>query len=134
MGFKIRFNNFAKIAEKLAAECERIVQTTAAQIEQDAKMSMRGSKSGRIYQRGRRTHTASAPGEPPAIDTGNLVNSIETRRVNAFTARVNVGAEYGAALEFGTDTTAPRPFLRPAVNKHADEFVDKLRALESRLD
>ena len=38
----------------------------------------RGSKSGKTYKltNPKRTHTASAPGEPPATDTGFLASSI----------------------------------------------------------
>jgi hypothetical protein len=49
----------------------------------DLKRSMKNSpKTGRVYRRGRKTHRASAPGEPPAVDTGDLVKSIRWQRRN----------------------------------------------------
>ena len=42
------------------------------------KSIMQGPKTGRIYEKynPRRTHRASAPGQAPASDTGNLVSQI----------------------------------------------------------
>lgn len=79
-----------------------------------------GPKTGMIYNTRGRLHQASAPGEPPAADIGNLHNSITLRidvpRMNVF---VNASARYAAALEYGTVRIAPRPYLRPALLQHA---------------
>ncbi|MCV5720827.1 hypothetical protein OFM97_29950, partial [Escherichia coli] len=55
------------------------VSEVALASETEMKLSMRGPKSGRTYMRRGRTrsgrpniHRASAPGEPPAVDSGNL--------------------------------------------------------------
>lgn len=88
-------------------------------------------KSGRIYQRGGVEHQASAPGEPPASDTGNLVNSITTRYAGEYSGFVTVGAEYGPYLEYGTQKMEPRPFARIALANVIDviraEFTASLR-------
>ena len=44
----------------------------------------RGAKSGETYEKynPRRTHKASAPGEAPASDTGNLVSQIRVKAEN----------------------------------------------------
>lgn len=79
-------------------------------------------KTGRVYVRRGISHQASAPGEPPASDTGNLVQNI-TVMIDAehFSAVVNSGAEYADALEFGTLKTEPRPYMRVALeNKRAE--------------
>lgn len=111
---------------------DQVVGSIATEIANAAKTSMRGAKHGRAYAKGVskwrrvkgqkvaaaiRLHRASAPGEAPAIDTGNLVNSIEAVRIGNAHWRVNVYAEYGAFLEFGTSRMQPRPFLRPACRK-----------------
>ena len=44
-------------------------------VEDDAKQSMKPG-TGREYKRGGKIHKASAPGEPPAVDTGRLRGSI----------------------------------------------------------
>jgi hypothetical protein len=117
------------------------------------KLSQKGS--GIIY--GRRRHQASAPGEPPAVDTGALRASIGMERVMGANPgyRVGTGLPYAAALEFGhvyqTTRTAgavtmydvthgrrvllPRPFMRPAL-KDAEaalgrELTTELRAAGS---
>ena len=77
--------------------------------------------SGRIYKRGGRTHQASAPGEPPAVDLGDLRRSIGREQVED-TWRVGTGLARAAALEFGHRykdgrVLAPRPYMRPAVKR-----------------
>lgn len=84
---------------------------------------MKGPKTGRIYLRGLnksgksyKVHQASAPGEPPATDTGKLASSITTEYDFAnLIGRVNCSAEYGPYLEYGTVKMEPRPFMRPAL-------------------
>ena len=89
------------------------------QIEALAKQSiMEGGKSGIVYKRRGVSHTASAPGETPANDTGRLVNSIHTDRSDdGQTVTVSVDAAYGAPLEFGSVHMAARPFMLPALRK-----------------
>ena|SRR3990167_8198414 len=79
-------------------------------------------KTGRVYTRWGVSHQASAPGEPPASDLGQLVNSIRTSyEPQDLIGIVHVGAKHGEYLEFGTARMAPRPFARPAaVNKMPD--------------
>jgi HK97 gp10 family phage protein len=80
---------------------------------------IRGKKSGRTYRRRGVTHVASAPGEPPAADTGTLHNSIKvTPNFTRLQAVVNAGASYAKALEYGTPRMDPRPFMRPALNNN----------------
>lgn len=95
------------------AAVRRALGTLAVMVERGAKERMAGPKSGAIYG----GHQASAAGEAPAIDTGNLRNSIVAAPVGDGVSQwiVSVGAEYGAMLEFGTMDMEPRPFLRPAV-------------------
>ena len=93
-------------------------------VESYAKTEMASGKSGETYTRGNgRTHQASAPGEAPAIDYGNLVNSVQISEVTPERAIIGTGVEYAEHLEFGTSRMAPRPFLRPAVDEHEREIV-----------
>lgn len=59
---------------------------------------------------------ASAPGQPPAIDLGNLINSISFRKMSnsSDTAFAFASAPYAPTLEFGDTLIAPRPFMLPA--------------------
>lgn len=65
--------------------------------------------------------------------TGTLRGSIKKsatapRGSNGFTAEAKVGVTgegfYGRFLEFGTSKMPARPFMRPAVDAHAQEVVD----------
>lgn len=81
-------------------------------------------------------HRASAPGQPPATDTGNLVNSITFERDRSERRPVySVGTDeqYGGWLEFGTMRMAARPWLRPAVKASvrgmAKRIADRIRRI-----
>ena len=81
-------------------------------------------KTGREYRRRGVTHTASAPGEAPASDTGALVREVRVSVDEAkLTATVNSGAAYAAALEFGTPTMQPRPYMRVALQNTRERVV-----------
>lgn len=111
----------------------RGVAAVAMDIRNDAIESITdGNKSGRVYQRRGIVHQASAPGEPPAADTGTLHNSITVELHPAsLRATVNVSAEYAAALEFGTERMQPRPFMNPALQKNIKNLNRRI-ALEIR--
>lgn len=68
----------------------------------------------------------SAPGDAPAVDTGNLANSISTERVNEAEWHLNVDAAYAEVLEYGTKKMAARPFVLPAVEAVAANAEGKL--------
>lgn len=90
---------------------------------------MNPPKTGHVYKRGGRSHQASAPGEAPANDLGNLVNSIrEEYNAERLQGFVIVAAPYAAALEFGALRMAmggywelePRPYARVSVAEHRE--------------
>ena len=116
-------------AEKNVDRARLAVETTAK------KLIAKGPKSGILYHRPQTKvkrnlsewHRASAPGQPPATDTGILINSIESKR-EGMTAWVWTEKEYGKWLEFGTRDIAPRPWLGPAVDKNKERFPKELGA------
>lgn len=77
-------------------------------------------RGGKVYRWERGTsHKASAPGEPPASDTGRLLNSIGHTMYDGAqgrSARVSAKTKYALWLELGTRYMAPRPFMRPALD------------------
>jgi hypothetical protein len=99
-------------------EIGRIVKEIAFGIEAQAKLSMTEPKHGREYKRRGRVHVASAPGEAPAVDTGFLINSIQTDVKSNTEAVVTIAAEYAELLEFEKD----RPFVRPAIDNVLKRF------------
>lgn len=68
---------------------------------------------GRVYKRGRRrTHQASAPGDPPATDTGRLKTSINIQLMTPLKVRVGTNVRYALSLEYGNRVIAARPWVR----------------------
>ena len=88
-----------------------------------AKVNAAGTRVNVVV--GARIHRASAPGEPPTIDTGNLVNSIKSSRLGEFRWCVSAGTEYARALEYGNPARnlAPRPYMRPAMERARARFI-----------
>lgn len=112
---------------KLRAEggrtaAKRALGKLAFYCEAFAKDLLSGSRSGRVYG----GHQASAPGEPPAVLTGTLKNSIRAvaEGDGAMVWMVRVGTEYGAILEFGSAKIAPRPFMRPAAEATSKKVTE----------
>lgn len=93
-------------------------------------------KTGRKYRsRGSKAHMhqASAPGQFPAADTGELHTSITTLPIEP-AMRVEVGANtpYAGYLEFGTTRMEPRPFMKPSYDEKAPAIVADVRAAVAR--
>jgi hypothetical protein len=91
-------------------------------IEAAMKLSMTEPKHGPEYRRGGGTHTASAPGEAPAVDMSFLITTIDTRIISDTEAEIIIPAEYAEALEFGTSRMAARPFVEPAIESVLKKF------------
>lgn len=102
--------------------------------------SINSGGSGETYQKynPKRTHTASAPGQPPATDLGGLVSGITidvdvekgavVGRIMAY-APDGSGGNYAKHLEFGTTKSPylrPRPFMQPALDKNAKRIREIL--------
>ena len=99
MTVKVRLDDRRLVALPAALEklADQICNKAAKNIETRAKIKIQSPpKTGRIYRHGKVEHQASAPGEAPATDTGNLVNSIASDRVRPMLHEVTVGAEYSS--------------------------------------
>jgi HK97 gp10 family phage protein len=77
----------------------------------------KSSGGGKTYKRGKRFHTASAPGEFPNTDTGALVNSMRWEARGPFNVIWGAFISYAKFLELGTSRMAARPFIRPTFEK-----------------
>ena len=89
-----------------------------------AKIKIQTSPAtGRKYGK----HQASAPGEPPATDLGNLVNDWPPPKVKGSQTKPSIeggpGAEYAGMLELGTSKMEARPFMRPALDESESEIA-----------
>jgi len=80
-------------------------------------------------------HRASAPGQPPAVDSGGLINSTRAKKTGEMRSTVSVGKKYAAALDEGTTTAgrnhnvviAPRPFFAVTVKRFAPKFKENIK-------
>lgn len=125
---------------QLGAAGDDIVQETIFDVATETQaLAVRGvngpPKSGRTYVKSNptRTHTASAPGQYPASDTGRLVSSIVAQPI-ASGYEVGTNVDYGPMLEFGTSRMAARPWLLPSFERAKIGVEKELRArLESKI-
>ena len=106
-------------------EFERVVRKNVEQLVGTAAIILQTRMKQQLSHRGAGTWykgnpaPSSAPGQPPAVQTGNLRRSVQVdlsqQRAPNPTARVGTGIKYGFFLEFGTKHIAPRPWARPSV-------------------
>ena len=128
-----RISNHQDVLKDYLRETKILVGRAGNLVRNTAVQSItEGGKSGVTYElyNPRRTHTASAAGEPPASDTGYLVNNIYLDiDTDGLGASVESRAEYSSFLEFGTSKMAARPFMQPAL----EENRPKIRRLEQQI-
>lgn len=96
---------------------DEAVQRVALELVADIGEHWNTAPGGITYDRDGNPHTASAPGEVPAIDMGALSDSIHATRIQPGTWAVRDGVEYGIDLELGTESVLPRPWMVPAVER-----------------
>ena len=127
---KPRYNS---VISQYTADSKQLVGRAGNLVRNTAVSSIQqGAKSGVIYQKynPRRTHRASSAGQPPATDTGFLVNNIGLKiDSDGLGASVESRADYSVFLEFGTSKMAARPFMQPALESNKS----KIRTLEKRM-
>ena len=85
---------------------------------------MPGSRGGRTYRRRGRYHVASAPGQFPAVDTGNLRARIETERRD-WQAEIGTNVAYAKwlapAAESGEGRGPKRLLFEASIERAIDE-------------
>jgi hypothetical protein len=90
--------------------------------------------TGKAYKKNGAVHIASAPGQYPTIDTGELKRSVTIKRITFRIVNLEINAPYSLDLEFGTSKMRPRPFiirsldeaLRTRMPEIFNNFVTKL--------
>lgn len=115
--------------KQIIASSGNMVRNTAVKSIQD-----HGS-SGRAYEKynPRRTHVASAAGNPPNTDTGYLASNIHIVIDNdGLGVDVESRAEYSEQLEFGTSKMAARPFMQPALEENRQKIIRLFARLKAR--
>lgn len=145
MAFKLK--NADRLMRKLNAlpkeaqqEIKDAVAFSLLSVQNDARRSIqKGPNSGRVYKRGNVTHQASAPGQPPATDSGNLVSHINheiDKTRGGFSGSVGVHdlgrVPYARRLEFGGRDSRggnikARPYLYPAYENNKKKIFNRIR-------
>jgi hypothetical protein len=127
----IVFNNLPGIVAKVEAALEGVIKESAENIREDVHREMNKPKHGRFYVIGGKPHTASAPGEAPAVFTGDLIASIKEKKVGKLTWIVPAEGKQ-ALWEYGLYGFPARPYFRPASAKEFPNFEREcIKALKS---
>lgn len=95
----------------LKISMEKSLQACGEMLKQEMiKRIESGSKTGNMYG----NHQASAPGQSPADDSGDLVRSLKVDVLK--NGEMNIkGTIYALYLENGTSKMQPRPFIQPSI-------------------
>jgi len=137
-----QFSDYLKnIAPHVEEETTKAIELCCQKVRSDIQESM--AKTERNMDKSYYTHNKtiphhpSLPGNPPARDTGNLSNSIryevyaEPGSPYGVVGTTQKDPPYGQYLEYGTSKggwggkgIAPRPWLRPAMEKN-NEWIRK---------
>jgi hypothetical protein len=109
---------------------DRAVQQSALELEGEIKRTiLESTPRGRIYRRGskgKRLHRASAPGQPPAVDTAGLINSIRAKKILDLKASVSTSKKYAPTLD--DKQKLNRPFFAARAEKFKKKFKKNLAA------
>jgi len=120
-----------KIKKKLSVNVKKNVLIAVMRgtgiVEDTVQTSLKQKGTGRTYKRKGSDHIASAAGQPPATDQGNLANnittSIKSKNDGSVIGQVISSAAYSKSLEFGTTNVLARPFMQPALNKNKNKII-----------
>ncbi len=93
---------------------ERAVRDVLRGIDAGVQQKLTGTRSGRQYPG--LPNRSSAPGEPPATQSGRLKTS-RTIRFRGLRGEIVYDAGYAGYLETGTSKMAPRPFVKPVLDE-----------------
>jgi hypothetical protein len=125
-----RISNTKGLLTKIRTQIRNNVGAAAVHMQREFKIAVNNKGSGRIYitKKGRKkakAHQASAPGDPPAKELGDLGRSIQVDRteIQSLKARVGTPFEYGFFLEYGTSRMAARPWFTPTIRTQQDAIA-----------
>jgi len=135
MGIDITFkSNIPELMKKIDSTAKGRMLEAVMEVRNKTLVKLSGRRSGRTYYvpGTRRTYTASSPGEPPAVATAELRQSIAgtvEKEGKQYVGRVGTDKIQGKMMEFGTRHVAPRPWLK----KSFEESEAKVKAIFMRL-
>lgn len=124
-----RTKKYQQVKAAVYRNVRAAVAESAIILQRDMKVTL--SQPGRGIKHPGNRYPSSAPGDPPAVQTGHLRRSVQVdlSRLNEANPRARVGTNipYGAELEFGTRKVAPRPWARPSARKARPKILNLFR-------
>ena len=121
-------SNLPLATAAITAACDKALLAAADAGRNQVVQNLSGSRSGKTYRvpGTQRTYTASAPGEYPAVATGNLRSQIKRALRKPGTAEVGTPVEYGLALEKKSPSEGGREWLRPSLEQARPKMLAEL--------
>lgn len=119
----------SKARTEVNTGARKTITKRALVIQRDVKRKLSKGGTGNKYRRGSKWHTASAPGQPPAVDTGRYRGSIAvTFYRGGWSAEVGTRLEpYPAFLEpppIGNDRgLSDRPAMTPVWEEQREAYL-----------
>ena len=123
------------MAEKIKqadSDSVKFVTMACAEVERTAKTIMRDSPTNPEVSYGKKGHHPSYAGNPPAPDTGSLMqsvtHSVDVKKGQAigYVGSIIQNPDYPRYLEFGTSRMKPRPWLSASLIK-CQSFISNLK-------
>lgn len=126
-------NNLGEIQGQVRGASYDATRDMMDDILRDVQRRMHISGRGRMYVHEGIPHRASAPGQAPAAEFGDLIASYEVGVVwegDSAVGIIHSDSRYAAALEYGSPARhlAPRPAVTPAGEAARVAFPDRLSA------
>lgn len=138
MSVTIKLEGLEEFKRALIEKGEEVRRRASAQVTESTlrvhsaavNRIQRGPASGRVYEKyqPRRSHQASAPGQPPQSDTGVLASSVQWNTSDLVGVVFTI-KDYGKYLEFGTKNMAARPWLFPSLEEERPRFHAGLKEI-----
>jgi len=120
-----RKSNLDKVDARVKAAMKALVKETGEAVIKDIQQNMAQAKSGIQYKDLPRK--SSAPGEAPAIQWGDVVQSYKVTPQGDLTILVGSDSAIAKMLENGTAHIAPRPALKPAIERARAKYKQNVR-------
>lgn len=121
-----------RMAERIGESSERVesnvhteMQIIGNDLVNKIKLSMRNTpKANYFYKRGQKRHYPSKKGNPPAVDSGDLINSIIFDDPKSLQVEIGSTMVHGRILEESKKLN--RKWLMPAYEENEDDIVERI--------